>query len=146
MNKDIDDISLEPLRFEESIGFLLRRALQRHTVIFTDLMDSDITRIQTAVMAWLYESGACSQNLLGRHIAVDASTIKGVVDRLNERGLVSVEKDSADGRRIIVDLTEDGRKVFLQLFPIAWEIAERTLEPLSNSERKTLFNLLQKLT
>ena len=93
---------------DQQIGFLLRQAQQRHTAIFARLMVDDVTATQWATLAKLYEIGGCSQNLLGRHVAMDAATIKGVVDRLLGRGLVVVNADLADSRRLTIDLSDNG--------------------------------------
>jgi DNA-binding MarR family transcriptional regulator len=68
-----------------------------------------LTQTQFAALAKLLEVGACSQNYLGRLIYLDASTIKGVVDRLRARGLVAICDDPYDRRRRAVTLTVKGR-------------------------------------
>ena len=94
---------------DRQIGFLLRQAQQRHTAIFARMMLEDVTPTQWATLAKLHEIGGCSQNLLGRHVAMDAATIKGVVDRLLARGLIVASADPADNRRLTIDLSERGR-------------------------------------
>jgi DNA-binding MarR family transcriptional regulator len=131
--------------FENSIGFLLRRALQRHNTLFSKYVGYDLTRAQTAVLAWLYSEGPCSQNLLGRHTGVDASTAKGVVDRLCARGLLEVAADPDDKRRKIVSLTDRGSQVLEEVFPTGRKVAEMTLAPLTIEERENLFILLRKI-
>ena len=84
---------------DDQIGFRLRIAMQRHTSIFMSQMIEDLTQTQFAALAKLLEVGACSQNHLGRLIYLDASTIKGVVDRLRLRGLVATCNDPNDRRR-----------------------------------------------
>ena len=74
---------------DEQVGFLMRVAMQRHTAIFMSRMIEALTQTQFAALAKLYEVGPCSQNHLGRLIYLDAATIKGVVDRLGARGLVT---------------------------------------------------------
>src|SRR6188472_4364509 len=96
---------------DEQIGFLLRVAMQNHTAIFTSQMMEGLTQTQFASLAKLYEVGPCSQNHLGRLIYLDAATIKGVVDRLNGRGLVTATSDPHDKRRRAVTLTDEGRRV-----------------------------------
>src|SRR5690242_21714054 len=81
---------------DDQVGFLLRVAMQRHTAIFTSRMLDSLTQTQFAALAKLYEVGACSQNQLGRLICLDAATIKGVVDRLSLRRLVTVVNDTVD--------------------------------------------------
>ena len=75
-------------QLEEQIGFILRLVMQRHIGLFGQRID-EVTRPQFSVLAQLCAVGEASQNELGRSIAMDAATIKGVVDRLRDRGLVS---------------------------------------------------------
>mgnify|MGYP006206573627 CR=1 FL=1 len=82
---------------------------------------------------------------LGRETALDAATIKGVVDRLARQGLVSTFPDPDDRRRLTVDLSEEGRAVFLRLVPTALEVSARTLGPLSEVEQRQLLDLLMRL-
>jgi len=55
----------------------------------------------THLLAKLYEVGPCSQNRLGRLTAMDAATIKGVIDRLTKRGFTEVRADLQDARLLI---------------------------------------------
>lgn len=130
---------------DQQIGFLLRQAQQRHTAIFARLMLDDVTATQWATLAKLYEIGGCSQNLLGRHVAMDAATIKGVVDRLLGRGLVVVNADPADSRRLTIDLSDSGRDFVRRALPIAAAITDETVAPLSADERETLLALLSRI-
>ena len=130
---------------EDQFGFILRRVNQRHTGIFADHIGAALTTTQFATLAKLSEMGSCTQNLLGRHTAMDAATIKGVVDRLTRRGLTRTWPDPKDRRRMLVSLTGRGRKVVIETLPRALEITERTLEPLTEEDQKTLVRLLEKL-
>ncbi len=130
---------------DDQIGFLLRRAHQRHTVLFSERMPKDLTPTQFSALARLLEKGPLSQNLLGREIAVDAATIKGVVDRLSARGLVDVAPDEADARRLAVSLTPSGRQLAEESIAIAAEVSAATLEPVPEDARDTLLTLLRQL-
>jgi DNA-binding MarR family transcriptional regulator len=131
---------------DDQIGFLLRVAMQRHTAIFTSQMIEGLTQTQFASLAKLYEVGPCSQNHLGRLIYLDAATIKGVVDRLQARGLVTATNDPNDRRRRAVTLTEQGRKVTEAAIKIAAKITADTLAPLSEEEQATVLRLLRRLS
>src|SRR5262247_1004388 len=87
---------------DDQAGFLMRVAMQRHTSIFTSRMIEGLTQTQFAALAKLYEVGPCSQNYLGRLIYLDAATIKGVVDRLHLRGLLTPL--TAEEQRMVVKL------------------------------------------
>lgn len=132
-------------RLDDQVGFLLRRANQRHVAIFAQRMAAELTPTQWAVLAKLHEEGPTSQNLLGRNTAMDAATIKGVVDRLTARGLIETRGDPADGRRRVVALTQEGLRATEALLAQAAAITEETLAPLTPKERIQLVALLRKL-
>ncbi|TKT80256.1 MarR family transcriptional regulator [Aquamicrobium sp. LC103] len=134
----------EDYRLQEQVGFVLRRAHQRHVAIFAAHI-ADLTPPQFAALAKLHDIGETSQNQLGALIAMDAATVKGVIDRLKARGLVEISRHEADKRRLLVNLTAEGRATVESLFPLAKRITEETLSPLSTKEIGTFLRLLNKL-
>ena len=130
-------------RLDEQVGFLLRQVAQRHTALFAAVMGAELTPTQWAALAKLHEAGPQSQNLLGRRTAMDAATIKGVVDRLVRRGLAATQADSEDGRRLLVALTAEGTAVVEQLTDSATRVTEETLAPLDQQQRTSLLGLLR---
>ena len=130
---------------EDQVGFLMRVAMQRHTSIFTSRMVGGLTQTQWAALAKLVEVGTCSQNHLGRLIYLDAATIKGVVDRLRIRKLVTVQDNPKDRRRSMIALTRAGRRVAEEAVAVAHLITAETLVPLKQAEQRQVVRLLQKL-
>jgi DNA-binding MarR family transcriptional regulator len=135
----------EGYALDEQIGFRLRVAMQRHTAIFMSRMLEGLTQTQFAALAKLLEVGPCSQNQLGRLIYLDAATIKGVVDRLSLRRLVTAVNDQRDRRRRAVALTPRGRELTEAAVKIADEITAETLAPLAPEEQILLSRLLRRL-
>ena len=133
-------------RLEDQIGFLLRKANQQHTSLFSQILNADLTPTQFAVLAKLFELGSVSQNRLGRLTAMDVATIKGVIDRLRERGLARTRKDMTDKRRLLVELTDSGKDMAMRTIPAANEITKATLQRLKSSEKKQLADLLRKIS
>lgn len=131
-------------RLQEQVGFILRKAHQRHVSIFAAHI-ADLTPPQFAALAKLHDVGETSQNQLGSLIAMDAATVKGVIDRLKARGLVELSKHEVDKRRLLVNLTAEGRKAVERLIPIARDITQETLAPLSSKEAAIFMRLLAKL-
>ncbi len=132
-------------RLDDQIGFVLRQVVQRHAGIFAAGMDNEVTATQWAALSKLHERGPLSQNLLGRMIAMDAATVKGVIDRLTARGLTGTRPDPADRRRHLVALTPVGDALVRRLVPRALKITADTLAPLDEGERATLAALIAKL-
>jgi MarR family transcriptional regulator, lower aerobic nicotinate degradation pathway regulator len=130
---------------EEQVGFLLRVAMQRHSTIFTSEIMANLTAPQFSALVKLLHEGPLSQNHLGRLIYLDVATIKGVVERLRTRGLVTSKDDPRDARRHMIALTPAGRRLVEAAIPIAGQITEKTLAPLSDKEQATLLHLLKKL-
>ncbi len=132
-------------QLDQQVGFLLRRVQQRHLSIFFRHIP-DMTSTQFAALAKLCELGSVSQNELGRRVAMDVATIKGVVDRLRAAGFAQTEKDPLDQRRLLVRPTAMGRRKFRQYASAALDVTAETLEPLNQKETDTLLALLTKLT
>ncbi|MBL9075230.1 MarR family transcriptional regulator [Tabrizicola sp.] len=132
-------------RLDDQIGYILRRVTQRHLAIFAAAIP-EVTTTQFAVLARLAEIGPVSQNHLGRAAAMDAATIKGVVDRLAKLGLVATTADPADRRRLTVSLTEAGTALFATRIDTALAVSADTVAPLAPEEAAALKELLLRLT
>ena len=130
---------------EDQVGFLMRVAMQRHTGIFMSLMAHKLTQTQFAALAKLIEVGTCSQNHLGRLIYLDHATIKGVIDRLRRRKLVTIQMSSKDRRRSMITLTDNGRRVVREAIIRAHRITAETLDCLKPPEQREVVRLLQKM-
>jgi DNA-binding MarR family transcriptional regulator len=131
---------------ETQIGFVLRRAHQRHVAIFAEcIADLSLTPQQFSALIKIQDEGAVSQNRLGRLTAMDPATILGVVQRLVQRGLVDRNPDPVDPRSTRLTLTVAGRELVAAAVPLAREATERTLARLASNERKDLLRLLAKL-
>lgn len=139
------DVRKRPYVLDNQIGFLIRKANQRHLSIFTAHMPEGLTAQQFAVMAKLNEVGPSSQNSLGRQTAMDNSTVNGVVARLLERRLVCKVPSPEDRRMHLIDLTAEGQRTIARVLPMASEITRMTLAPLSRSEQATLLRLLKRI-
>ena len=139
------DSVLRGYRLEDQVGFYLRRAGQRHGAIFAGPRGGDLTTTQWAALVKLAELPSVSQNLLGRETAMDAATIKGVVDRLGRRGLVATAPDPDDGRRMLVSITPEGLAAVGRGVTAAHAITAETLEPLDPGEQRNLLDLLRRI-
>lgn len=131
-------------RLDDQIGYILRRVTQRHLAIFAAAIP-EVTTTQFAVLARLAEIGPQSQNHLGRATAMDAATIKGVVDRLAKLGYVATRADPADRRRLTVSLTEAGERLFAERAGTALAVSAETVAPLTEAEARELRSLLLRL-
>lgn len=130
---------------DEQVGYLLRLASQRHAAIFQSRTVEGLTPTQFSALIRLAEHVAVSQNHLGRLTGMDVATIKGVVDRLKAKGLVTLAADPDDRRRTLISLSERAQALVPALKEMGVRITEETLAPLSAVEARTLKRLLEKL-
>lgn len=133
-----------PYELDQQVGFLLRQVNQRHLAIFGRRMP-ELTPMQFATLAKLNEQGAVSQNELGRQTAMDAATMKGVIDRLGRKGLVATRSDPVDQRRLLVELSVEGRTLYAGLAEEGHRITAETMAPLKPEEQRQFVKLLRKL-
>lgn len=139
--------TVRPYVLEAQIGHLLRRAHQRHVAVFQRIMGADApTPTQFAVLFKLHAEQELSQNQLGRLTAMDPATVKGVVARLEERGLVGRLPDPDDQRRVKLRLTEAGHAMMTGLIERATAVSAATLAPLSREESERLVALLGRIS
>lgn len=138
---------LSDYRLDDQIGFLLRKAHQAHIAICVEKLGNLLTPVQFSTLYRLStEPGPVSQNALGRMVAMDAATTKGVVSRLKERGLVLSRADRTDKRRHLLSTTENGRALLAETVPLMREITRQTLAPLEPYEQDMLLALLRKIS
>ena len=131
---------------ENQVGFLLRRAHQRHASIFLETMAAhDLTPTQFTALIKVIELGRVTQTLLGRLTAMDPATIQGVVRRLVDRDLVSRALDPMDRRTTVLIATDAGIALAARAVVAARAITAATLAPLDDDERIQLTALLRKL-
>src|SRR3954454_5054685 len=142
----MNDPGAEDYELEAQVGHLLRRACQRHLALFQGIMGEDgPTSMQFAALVTLWQRGPLSQNLLGRLLAMDPPTVKGVVARLMARGLVTREKDAADARLLRVALTPAALQSLPGWVEKARSVTAATLAPLSPQDAARLTHLLRRL-
>jgi DNA-binding MarR family transcriptional regulator len=131
---------------EDQVGFLMRRANQRHTAIFQEGMASaELTPTQFTALVKICEIGRVTQNHLGRLTAMDPATIQGVVRRLMDRDLVTRATDPLDRRTIVLAPTRTGLTLAAEAVTAARCISKATLDPLTEDERRQFLALLRKL-
>ena len=135
-----------PYVFSDQIGHLLRKAYQRHLAIFQqNVGQAQLTAVQFITLCALRDNGPSSLTQLVATTAVDQATIRGIVERLKARELVTLGHDAQDKRKVIVHLSETGRQAAEQTLPNAQQISELTLSNLNPGERVAMAFLLRKM-
>jgi DNA-binding MarR family transcriptional regulator len=86
------------------LSFIVQGALGRVAA------EHDLSMIQTRLLGVL-RGRSPGMNELARHLELDKSSVTGLVDRAERRGLVRRRASSADRRGVEVSMTAAGRKI-----------------------------------
>ena len=127
-------------------GHHIRRLHQIAVAIFLQETDAHgLTPVQYAAMQSVANSPGFDQRTLASTVGFDTSTIGGVIDRLEARGLVTRSASPNDRRVRLLTLTDAGRALLEAIVPSMLRAQERMLEPLLKRERVEFMRMLRVL-
>jgi len=89
--------------------------------------------------------GPITTGEIGQAMVKASQTITGLVDRVEEPGLVERVFDKSDRRKTWVRLTEKGEQKFAEAFPVVNRLAEELSAVLTDQELQDLQAKLEKL-
>jgi DNA-binding MarR family transcriptional regulator len=135
-----------PRELVKSTSFLLKRlgfAIKERTVEAFE--DRGANPYQHGVLCSLSESQAETQSQIADALGYDRSWLVGLLDELEEEGLVERKPDPADRRRNVVTLKPEGESRLQEFRAVSKQVEDEFLAPLTAAERKQLHELLLKL-
>jgi DNA-binding MarR family transcriptional regulator len=100
----------------------------------------DLSIIQTRLLGVLRDREP-TMNALGRHLGLDKSSISGLVDRAQRRGLVIRTASAIDRRAFQVSITDAGRQLVEQVAASFAERIELFVAGLPDTDRQLLSRL-----
>jgi MarR family transcriptional regulator, lower aerobic nicotinate degradation pathway regulator len=130
----------------ESNLFLLKRlGMLAKERSFAAYEAAGFTPYQHAALLVLDEGSRETQGEIADVLGYDRGQLVGILDELEERGLIERKRDPNDRRRHLVSMTPAGRKALARLRALAQSVDDEYLSPLSDDERETLHTLLMRL-
>jgi MarR family transcriptional regulator, lower aerobic nicotinate degradation pathway regulator len=130
--------ALSPADGLAQLSFLIQDILERRA------REHDLSVIQIRLLGILRDRRP-TMNELARLLGLDKSSVTGLVDRAERRGLVARVPSAADRRSVLVSLTDHGRSLASDgtaLFEADISLLLRHLPP---ADRETLSGLVSRL-
>lgn len=127
-------------------GYYIRRLQQIAVAIFLEETEAHgITPVQYAALFAAQRDPGLDQRTLAATIGFDTSTIGGVIDRLERRGLIERHASPNDRRVRLLHVSAEGEALLATVIPAMLKAQKRILAPLSPAERPQFVAMLKKV-
>ena len=131
----------------KEIIYSIRRLMQAGELYTKELNKIyNVSSAQLNCLLVLYENGPLSPSQIARHILVNSSTVTGIIDRLEQKGLVRRLRISQDRRVITIELTKNGEVLAENAPPPVQQKIIDGLNKLSEDQIDQTAAILLKLT
>jgi MarR family transcriptional regulator, lower aerobic nicotinate degradation pathway regulator len=139
-----------PMRLPEELleksGFLLvRLAMGFKARAIDELEAAGFSQYHYSVLAVLGEQARKTQSTIADALGLDPSQLVGVLDGLEDRGLIVRQRDPNDRRRHVVSLTGKGRTQLVRLRTRFDRLEDELFTPLDAQTRKNFHEILLRL-
>ncbi len=105
-----------------------------------------ITAVQFVYIDKLHKVGPCSLQMLSQELDLTPPTVSVMLKGLEQKALVTRQRDETDGRSYIFKLTKKGQSVFMKVDRFRRDKVANILNHLKDAEQEQLLMLLDKAT
>lgn len=135
------------MELEQCLNFVLTKAQRNiHQLFKAELAPYGVTPGQYAVLRCLWDEDAQTARKLTERLVLDGSTITGILDRMEQKGLIIKLTDPKDRRAMQVTLTPQGRKLQEPLSQAIIDANHKALLKLNEVEAEYLKNILEEIS
>ena len=143
MNPEVEQLGQE---LAARLGYLLKRAfLELEDLHAEHLAPAGVNARELTVLMLLDGHEPESQQQAARRLGVDRTTMVGLLDALETKGLVARQPDPADRRRNVLGLTEAGDRSLREARSASDDAERRLLRGLTETEAAQLRSLLSRI-
>ena len=130
----------------QSLGYLARYAHRAFVkALAGELERYGILTAHWSVLRILWDIEGLTQVKLAERMRMEKSSLTGVLEGMERRGLIIRERNEDDRRKINITLTAQGRRLKAQLLPHAAKTNRKATRGMTAAETAQLRGLLAKL-
>lgn len=135
-----------PVDLDDLPGHHIRRLQQIAVAIFLQEVEPHgLTPVQFGALHTIGSNPGLDQRTLAGSIGLDTSTVAGVMDRLEARGLLQRGASAADRRVRLLTLTSAGQALLVDVLPAVLLAQQRMLAPLPAADQVEFMRMLRAL-
>ena len=140
-----DVMNIDEFDLTQSFGFLIN-ALSLNIMHQLDLRlkAHHLTVHQFGILLNIYKRGPLTQKEIARQTNGDEPTTARLMRRLEDKGCIERVIDEEDKRKRLVSLSKAGVSLLKEILPHAQAVNQKVTGTLSEDEKKTLLELLNK--
>ena len=138
----------DPKTFDPLTGpgrLLSRVKLAMHEALEAELAPLDITPAQYVIIVSLASGEVNSASQLCKGVSYDPGAMTRMLDRLEKKGLIRRVRGGDDRRKVMLELTPEGKAVYPQLSAKAAAMLNRLLRGFTKAEVNELEKMLQRM-
>jgi MarR family transcriptional regulator, organic hydroperoxide resistance regulator len=129
-----------------SLGYRIKIVSQILSRNFQDRLEPyGLTPFHWLVLCCLWQEDGLPTLNISEKLQQVGGTLTGVIDRMEERGVVRRERDAKDRRIWRIWLTEEGKELQNILPSIALQLREDTLKGISIADQKRFSHILDQI-
>ena len=106
------------------------------------MADGSLRPRHVIALTLLSERGPMTQHAVGAALSLDPSNVVGLLNELEERGLITRRRDPADRRRHIVEVSATGADELMRTYAQLGLVEDELFKTLTCDQRSTLHELL----
>ena len=131
---------------KDTIAILLHDVARQLRVLIDARVEVySLTRLKWLTLAILDRDGSISQAELAEKLDIDRSGVGRLLDRMEDRELITRVRDDHDRRVVRVSINQNVRPLLTQLEQISNQVKDIAVSGISEAEQTELIRLLKKI-
>lgn len=128
-----------------SIGYRIKLLSQLMARNFQEQLEPwGLTPFHWVVLCCLWSEDGLATLAIGDKLQQVGGTLTGVLDRMEERGLIRRQRDSCDRRMVRIWLTDTGKELETVLPPMVLDLQKKAMAGLSEGEKEQFSQLINR--
>ncbi|RKQ28798.1 MarR family winged helix-turn-helix transcriptional regulator [Oceanobacillus halophilus] len=129
----------------KSFVVLLKANKTLEEVVKKDISGHGMRTSDFAILEALYHKGKQTIKQISEAVLINTGSITYVIDKLEKKGLLEREPCKDDRRVVYIQLTDKGKKLMAEIFPLHQKVIEEVFEDVNEEEKEIVIDVLKRI-